>query len=500
KILNVSYGNCELFLGTSGNTSWNNLWQKAASAGIAVFVATGDSGSPACDQGGSSQSGGTPYGAEFGLAVSGIASTPYNTAVGGTDLNWGATASPYWNSSNNSTTGASAKGYMPETPWNNSCSNPLALSYFQSLASQIGVTQPTDAETSCNFAATNYQTVLQASGGQVDISAFVDSVGAGGGKSNCTTNSSTTTTIGTCTASGYSKPSWQTGVSGIPADGKRDLPDVSFFAGNGFLGSAYFMCVTDWGPCLSSATATSEPTDTSGNTVNLIGGTSAASPAMAGIMALINQKAGSTQGNPNKTLYTLAAAQNYSNCKTESVTTSSSCYFNDIDTGTISMPCQAGSQDCSVTHSGNTWGILSGFTAGAGYDAATGLGSMNVANVVNGWSGSVGTTSSTITVTPTPSSIISNQSVSVVVVVAGASGTPTGTINLTGGGYSPAAQTLTAGSAIFNIPGNKFAAGTVVLTATYSGDSIYGSNTGTTQVTVTAAPVPTVTVSPAASS
>jgi hypothetical protein len=504
KILNVSYGNCELFLGTSGNTSWNQLWQSAASAGIAVFVATGDSGSPACDQGYDSISG-TPYGAQFGLAVSGIASTPFNTAVGGTDLNWGNTASPYWNSSNNGTSGGSAKGYIPETPWNNSCSNPLALSYFQSWATQLknsgfSATSPTDSETACNFVATWYQTIASNTNPTVDLSNFVDSVGAGGGKSNCTTNSSTNTTIGTCTASGYSKPSWQTGVSGIPSDGKRDLPDVSFFAGNGFLGSAYFMCVTDWGPCLSSATATSEPTDTSGNTVNLIGGTSAASPAMAGIMALINQKAGSTQGNPNKTLYTLAAAQSYSNCKTESVTNSSSCYFNDIDTGTISMPCQAGAQDCSVTHSGNTWGILSGFTAGAGYDAATGLGSMNVANVVNGWSGSVGTTPTTITVTPTPGTILSNQSVSVVIAVAGGSGTPTGTINLTGGGYNPAAQSLTAGSATFNIPGNTFAAGTVVLTATYSGDSTYGSNTATGQVIVNAAPAPTVMVSPAASS
>lgn len=496
KILNVSYGNCELFLGTSGNASYNGLWQTAASAGIAVFVASGDSGSPACDQGYDSVSG-TPYGAQFGLAVSGIASTPYNTAVGGTDLNWGNTASPYWNSTNSSTTGASAIGYMPERPWNNTCTNPLALSYFQNWASKVGATQPTDAETACNFVVQWWQPIKQNYG--TDLSSFVDTVGAGGGASNCTTNSSTGTTIGTCSASGYSKPTWQTGVSGIPTDGKRDIPDISFFAGNGLLGSAYFMCVTDWGPCLSGPTATSEPTDSSGNTVNLIGGTSAASPAMAGIMALINQKAGSTQGNPNKQLYTLAAAQNYGNCKTDTVTNSSSCYFNDVDSGTIAMPCQSGAQDCSVTHSGDAWGVLSGFAAGSGYDAATGLGSMNVANVVNGWSGSIGTTASTVTVTPASSTIISNQSLSVTVTVGGASGVPTGAVALTGGGYS-SGLTLSSGSATFNIPANSLSAGTVTLTATYSGDPTYASTSGTAQVTVTAAPVPTVTVVPGATS
>ena len=51
-IINVSYGQCELFLGTSGNAAYNSLWQSAAAAEIAVFVATGDSGSPSCDQGG----------------------------------------------------------------------------------------------------------------------------------------------------------------------------------------------------------------------------------------------------------------------------------------------------------------------------------------------------------------------------------------------------------------------------------------------------------------
>jgi len=491
KILNVSYGNCELFMGTSNNAAYNQLWQSAATAGISVFVASGDSGSPACDQGESSSSG-TPYGAQFGLEVSGIASSQYDTAVGGTDLNWGATASPYWNSTNDTSTGASAKGYMPETPWNNSCTNPLALSYFQSWAKALvnagySPTNPTDAETACNFVVNWYQTIAAGTNPSVDLSGWVDSVGAGGGASNCTTNSSTDTTIGTCSPSGYSKPSWQTGVTGIPSDGKRDIPDLSFFAGNGLLGSAYFICVTDWGPCLTSRTATSEPTNTQGNVVNLIGGTSAASPAMAGIMALVNQKAGSAQGNPNRQLYLFAAAQNYANCKTETVTNSSSCYFNDIDTGTIAMPCQAGSSNCSVSHSGDTWGVLSGFGATAGYDAATGLGSMNVANVVNGWPASTtGNATATVAVSASPATITSIAGTTVTVTVSGSSGTPTGSVFLTSGSYTSPTQNLdSSGSVAINVAPGKLPVGTDTVTAHFSGDPTYAANTGTTSVTVT---------------
>ena len=482
KILNVSYGNCELFMGTSGNSAYNTLWQSSASAGIAVFVATGDSGSPACDQGAASQG---PYGATFGLAVSGLASTPYNTAVGGTDLNY-TTISTYWNTSND-THGATAKGYIPEVPWNDTCTNPLEVAFINQA---LGTSD--SASVICNKIANGQITSSTNPQGVLNL---VNTVGAGGGKSACTTNSTTNSTQNpdpTSCSAGYSKPSWQTGVSGIPSDSKRDIPDVSFFAGNGFLGSAYLICVSDWGTCVTSTSAAAEPT------VGEIGGTSAASPAMAGIMALINQKAGSAQGNPNKELYTLAAAQNYANCKSESVTNSGACYFNDIDTGSINMPCAAGSTGCNLASSGNTIGILAGYDAAAGFDLASGLGSMNVANVVNHWASSVGTTASTVTVTPTPGSIIVNHTLSVAVTVAGSSGTPTGTVTLTGGGYTSTAQSLASGATTFSVPANSLTVGTDTLTASYSGDSTYASNTGTASVTVTAAPVPTVTVSPAA--
>jgi subtilase family serine protease len=476
-VMSVSYGLCELGMGTAGNTQYNTLWQTAAAEGIAVFVSTGDQGSAVCDAGMDTN---TPYAAQYGLSVNGLASTPYNTAVGGTDLNWGSTASPYWSTSNASS-GLNALSYIPEVPWNDTCTNPLALNYLQQWAAVLvkngyNATSPTDAETACNFVVNWWSVIYQNTSPTVDISSFVDITGGSGGASACTTS---TGTVASCSG-GYAKPSWQAGVAGIPSDGKRDLPDVSFFASNGFLGSAYLVCVSANGSCTYSAT--SEPTSQE------VGGTSASSPAMAGVMALINQKAGSAQGNPNAELYALAANQTYANCTTESVTNSSSCYFNDIDTGTIAVPCASGSPNCTVSHSGDSVGILTGWAATTGYDLATGLGSLNVANVVNAWPAAIGTGSATVTVTPSKTSLPLNQSLSVAVTVASSTSggtTPTGTVTLTSGSYSSSAQTLSSGAYTFTIPANSLTVGTDTLKVTYSGDSVYATGVGTSSVTVT---------------
>ncbi len=110
-VISVSFGACESSMGTAGNAFYNSLWQQAAAQGIAVFVSAGDSGSAACDAPSSAP-------ATHGFAVSGLASTPYNVAVGGTEFS-DATAATYWNSSNNAQE-ASAKGYIPEVAWNES--------------------------------------------------------------------------------------------------------------------------------------------------------------------------------------------------------------------------------------------------------------------------------------------------------------------------------------------------------------------------------------------
>lgn len=517
-IMNVSYGECELYNGTAGNVQYYNLWQQAASEGIAVFVATGDSGSPSCDQGGDSVNG-VPYPAEHGLSVSGLASTPWNTAVGGTDFNWcplqtsntptTCPAAPYWSTTNNATTGATALGYVPEVPWNDTCTSPVVLPFLQWF--WAGDFTVPDAETGCNSIVA-YAQNLSTSGNGVLLN-LVDTVGGGGGASSCVVNTSTSTTGGTCTAgatstgattnpdtgaaqasipltnNGWQKPSWQTngGIPGLPSDGVRDIPDVSFFASDGFLSSsAYLICVSDVAACNYSTR--SEPL------AQEVGGTSVATPAMAGVMALINQKVGAAQGSPNAELYTLAAKQTYSNCKAENGSVGNGCYFNDIDTGTNAMACDydayvnTPSPNCTRIHSTDYVGILPSYSASTGYDQATGLGSLNVANVVNGWPTTVGSTAATVTVTPAQSSLASSQSLSVTVTVASAASggiTPTGSVTLSGGGYNSTSQALnSSGTYVFTIPAGNLGVGSYNLTASYTGDVIYASKSGTAAIVV----------------
>jgi len=552
RIINVSYGQCELANGTAGNVEYYDMWQTAASEGIAVFVAAGDSGSASCDDGGAI--------AEYGTAVSGLASTPFNTAVGGTDFNWCSmataysgttecTASPYWGTtyqSKGSTTAVtSALGYVPEVPWNETCTNPLTLSFLQKdifpsgniYQGSNGTDYPVnDEEEGCNAILYNSSTLNQIGDG--GVLSLLDNVGGSGGASSCVVNttSPTGTTLGACTPesstgpttnpgtgaaqgslavvnNGWPQPSWQTGVQGIPTDGVRHLPDMSFFASDGFVSSsAYLICVSEASsdPECSYSSAT-EPF------AQEVGGTSVATPAMAGVMALINQKTGESQGLANSELYKLAASQAYGACSAEMIannpTAANKCYFYDIDTGTNAMPCDydvsstTPSPNCNVIHAGDYVGILSGYSAGAGYDQATGLGSLNVANVVNAWPQTQGTGKATVTVTTGAASLNSNNTLNVTVMLtSNPSGgvNPTGEVTLTASG-STYTQTVTSstGSYAFTIPANSLpgsVSGMVdTLTANYLGDSVYAatSNTGTVTVTTLALLAPTITVTPA---
>jgi hypothetical protein len=547
-IMNVSYGECELGLGTAGNVEYYNLWNTAYAEGLAVFVAAGDSGSASCDDG--------DYVAEYGLTVSGLASTPWNTAVGGTDFNWclpdtssgsaftECSASPYWNSSNTAS-GASVNasgpqsGYVPETPWNESCANPLTLPWVQDLANYLygyPSSQIANVEQACNFVYQfSYGNEYNPGGsppglGYEDpfLEYLVETVGGSGGASGCVVNSTnpTGTTTGACTAgststgattnpdtnspqgsiplynNGWIKPKWQqpsiNNIPGLPNDGVRDLPDVSFFASDGYVSSsAYLMCAsatnTNNAPC--SYSTYTEPF------YQEVGGTSVATPAMAGVMALINQKTGAFQGNPNSELYALAATQTYSSCSAETVTTSSKCYFNDIDTGTNAMPCDASDSSPNCTTTLSTLGIpdqiaiLPGYSGVQGYDQATGLGSLNVANVVNSFIG-IGNHPATLTVTPASNSITANEPLNVTVTVASASvseqQTPTGTIILAASGVTGTWSatigqgSCTAANCVITIPGDSLSAGNnIVLTANYSGDAIYTQESNTASISVT---------------
>ncbi|MFZ0337117.1 MAG: Ig-like domain repeat protein, partial [Terracidiphilus sp.] len=563
RIMNVSYGECELSNGTAANVQYYNLWEQAAAEGISVFVAAGDSGSAACDDG--------YTWAASGLTVSGLASTPWNTAVGGTDFNWcnidtadgsggtECTASPYWSSTPITSQGStaavtSALGYVPETPWNESCANPLTLKWVQDAANYFydipstGSNGVTNTEQSCNFLLDydfDYYEGYYGLGYYYPyITYLLSTVGGSGGASNCVVgtpviNESTGEISGCATSSGvgatgttnnpdtgapqaslatynngWPKPTWQqastNNITGLPNDGVRDIPDVSFFASDGFISSSAYLI------CVSAANSGNTPCTYSTYTEPFyqeVGGTSVATPAMAGVMALINQKTGVTQGFANPELYTLAAKQStngYSACSAESVTASSAtCMFNDIDAGptpsipyTNAVPCDAADKTPNCTASYSTLGysdseyglgILTGYSGTTGYDLATGLGSLNVANVVNNWVSAVGSGATTITVTPTPNPVSLGASLSVLVTVGSSpSGktTPSGSVTLSGGGYTSAAETLVSGgtdstsSYTFTIPAGTLTGGAVTLTANYTGDTNYAPNSQTAGVTV----------------
>jgi hypothetical protein len=361
--------------------------------------------------------------------------------VGGTDFNDLTTAATYWNSANNSTTQASAKSYIPETTWNDTCTNPV----FGTL---LGFS--TNAETNCN----NSQLV-----------SFVSTIGSSGGKSSCI--SSDGQTPNSC-AGGYAKPSWQSALT--PNDGERDVPDVSLFSAAGSpSGSFYVICEAD----LVSGYTSCNPSDSSTAFLG-IGGTSASAPAFAGIMALVNQQTGSRQGNANYVLYRLAAQQPTA--------------FHDTTTGTIAMPCQNGSPDCNTATSGHQYGVLTGYNAVAGYDLATGLGSVNAFNLVTKWNSVTLLPSVTTLSSLTPTTITHGQPVSVSVAVAPQSGTgtPAGTIALVGGPTGSVMDfdnhVLSNGSATWTtslLPG-----GTYNVSAHYPGDGNYSASDSATSVPV----------------
>jgi hypothetical protein len=116
-------------------------------------------------------------------------------------------------------------------------------------------------------------------------------------------------------------------------------------------------------------------------------------------------------------------------------------------------------------------------------------------------------TTPTVTVTPASNSIAAAQSLAVTVTVTGSDGVATGSVVLSGGGYTSAATTLVAGSVTLTIAAGSLATGSDMLSATYTPDSSssskYNSASGTSTLPVTVnAPLatPTVTVTPASPS
>ena len=359
EIISISYGMPEGFLGASQQDFIRSLYQMAVAEGVSVFVGTGDSGAAGYDGG--------PYPASGGIAVNGLSSTPYNVAVGGTDFadKFFGTIANYWSSSNSPVYG-SALSYVPEIPWNDSCGSEL-------LANSMGFATTYGATGFCNNGNPKYQSAI-AGGGGPSSCAFGSPGGLGGAGNTC---------------AGYPKPSWQS-IVGNPNDGVRDLPDVSLFASNNVWGHYYVTCFSDpvhgGKSCLGG-----DPSTWSG-----FGGTSLSAPTMAGIQALINQKTGSRWGNPDPIYYGLAAAEygssGNSTCNASASSPENSCVFHDITLGDMSVAC-LGSNNCFYGDNPGTNGVLSlsnsayqpAYAAGLGWDFATGIGTVNVWNLLTSW-------------------------------------------------------------------------------------------------------------------
>ncbi|HSY35340.1 MAG TPA: S53 family peptidase [Acidobacteriaceae bacterium] len=320
-IMTISFGSCEAQNGSAEADYLNSLFETAASEGISTFVSSDDSGVAGCD---------TPFAAVTPaetpqrVSINVLCSSGYVTCVGGTEFNDEVNPSLYWSSSNAKGGYESALSYIPEGAWNESF-----------MVSSSG--------------AVMYQ------------------VAAGGGGAS----------------SFIAKPSWQSGL-GVPADGFRDVPDVSLTAADhdGYLGCF----AAGGGSCVSSS---------SGTQITVFSGTSAAAPGMAGIAALLNTKMGVAQGNLNPMLYRLAA--------------STPTAFHDVTVASSGVTgCSAGTPSmCNNSTPGEAslTGGLAGYVVGAGYDLATGLGSLDVADFIEATSSGGGASAASFTLSSSPSTL-----------------------------------------------------------------------------------------------
>ena len=329
-IISTSYGFCEAGLGPSETKTIRGYAQKANLQGQTIVAASGDDGAADCD--------GVVTSATQGLAVDVPAAIPEVTGMGGNTFtgdaagtligaapNTNADATTYWSGTTGSKdTISSALSYIPEDAWNDTAAD------------------------------------LASPGGSISAS--------GGGASIYFTKADAP---------------WQTGT-GVPADGQRDVPDLSFAASPNHDG--YLVCSEDAGDGTIQPSCVAGFRDATGSngSFTVVGGTSVAAPTFAAILALVNESLGNTPpsglGNVNPNLYQFAG--------------SNPTAFHDITVGNNIVPCTSGTPNCPA---GTT---QYGFSAGVGYDQVTGLGSVDADKLATAW-GATETPSFTLTPTAT---------------------------------------------------------------------------------------------------
>jgi uncharacterized protein (TIGR03437 family) len=267
----------------------------------------------------------------------------------------------------------------------------------------------------------------------------------------------------------YGRPAWQSGP-GVPPGNARHTPDISFAAS--WDHDPYLIIVDGhrftWG------------------------GTSAATPFFAGMLALLNQHLVSTGaqsrpglGNINPRLYQLAQT--------------TTGVFHDITAGDGLIPCVPGTPDCTTGRYG--------FSAGPGYDRLTGLGSLDIARFFDAWTGTSSTPSAiptALTVSANPSTLFVNGSAVLTATVKAASGSaaPSGSIAFNLGKTALGTASISgSGTATLTIYGSQLAIGVNTVTAAYSGAANFAPSTGSAAITVSvpaaaSAVVPSIVPSP----
>jgi subtilase family serine protease len=432
-IISVSYGGCEAE-NSSIITEMETILAQAVTQGQTIIASSGDSGSTACygDYGNTQDT--APVASDEVVAVNYPASSAYVTAMGGTEITSAndASGSTYWATSGSNPT--TALQWIPEVAWNDdSASSGATYGWADALSS------------------------------------------TGGGVSTVIT-----------------RPTWQTGTIGgntIPSGSYRLVPDISLYSSPNYPG--YLYCSSDTETGIDGSCA-SGFRDADNKYLTVAGGTSFAAPVFAGMMAILNEAKGYTEGQGliNKELYTLAAT---------SSTYSSA--FHDVTAGTssgtsgVGNECLAGTSYCSTTGT-------SEYPSTTGYDEATGLGSVDLANLIAAWpeetgsSASLTGTTTTITAATSAPAAGASDTFTITVVAASGSVTPTGNVTLAIDGgttaYSNGGSTTTVALTASSIAGTATATyatsfsstGTHQIIAQYAGSTAFAVSSGAVQVTV----------------
>jgi len=326
-VISISYGECEAVIGQAGNAAFLSAYQSAAAAGVSVFVSSGDQLSSSCSQSlqltatsASAFQSGAPRHTTLSVGGNGFEDT-YNAKRG-------EHSHQHLLEFKQHDDRRKCKVVRPEIPWNDSCASWL-LSNYEGYGTTYGTAGFCNSTTGKN----NYLTIG----------------GASGGPSGCANGASTNGYV-TAGCAGYAKPVWQSGVFGNPADGVRDMPDVAMFAATacgtflcGLLSDTTFYSADGAATCGPTPNPLASTPSWSGFWRNIV-----AAPLMAGIQALVNQKWGTREGNPNPIYYQIAKAEFGSSGESACYAINqparaglaSSCAFNDITQGDINAVCQ----------------------------------------------------------------------------------------------------------------------------------------------------------------